>query len=656
LTITDDHRQHRLDAPTPSPRGDAADCVHAWRALAPAVAGRARVRVSRDGGRSYPAGCERDLTAELPDRPAAVMLFGHDGGARCLAADFDASRGGPAQVAVDAASLAALVAACGGRSFADVSPNGGRHVYVLWSRPRPIGELQPLMRALCGLYPSLDPTPMLNPTAGCIRPPGARHRSGGRQQLTTPLPQALAAVATPCGPEVWNALLDRLSPTPDEPEQAARTPAPVDHDRTPRTVSGGARLSDRMERIARTGVWEGDRYRSPSEARQAVITAAAAAGWSLPDIAARIETGRWPGLAALYARYSARARRAALGRDLRKAHAHLGQGDCGRNSDTRDNTHRGGIGSGVGEQLPESGRAREFRWVRAWWNAVHTTETTRWTDRAGISKRLVLRALGAMAQRRGTRVLEVGVRGLALACGLDHSTVSVVLRALREEDDPVVELLEEARGERADRYTLRIPDAGLHAAAWRRWRPGRIEAIHPVFRALGPTAALVHETLTGQPIRRGDIVRRAVLAPRTVTAALRVLAEHGLAERDPRTGWRRGPVHPDRIARTLGADLAHENLISRYRTERAGWRELLDRLGRRIPGRRVPNSPDRLAWPAVLATPPPADAADNDYDSALAATGPPHTDPFEAAVELLRRELGANIASRTGRPVRPDRF
>src|SRR5580704_13612746 len=103
-------------------------------------------------------------------------------------------------------------AACGGRSFADVSPTGGRHVYVLWSRPRPITEIRPLMRALCARYPSLDPAPMLNPAAGCIRPPGARHRTGGHQELTTRPPAARAVVERPNGPEVWSALLERLAP------------------------------------------------------------------------------------------------------------------------------------------------------------------------------------------------------------------------------------------------------------------------------------------------------------------------------------------------------------------------------------------------------------------------------------------------------------
>jgi hypothetical protein len=622
------------------------DPARYWALLAPAIAGRARVRVSRDAGRSYPAGCERALTGDLPGAPAAVLLFDHDATARCLAADFDIGRGGREQVDADAAGFAALIAACGGRVFADVSPNGGRHVYVLWCRPRPITELRPLIRALGSLFPSLDPTPMLNPAAGCIRPPGARHRTGGHQQLTTPHHEALAAVSEPNGPQVWTALLERLSPSPAEPETyrevAAELPAAS-------TVTNGGRLSDRVERIARTGVWDPGRYASPSEARQAVVTAAVAAGWALADLATRIETGLWPGLSSLYARYGNRNRRSALARDFRKAHAFLSREKTARNYSTREQAHTGGTRGGHDLQSQNSvGSEVEYRWIRAWWNATRATERIRWTDRAGISKRLVLRALGCMAQRRGSRIVDVGCRSLALACGLDDSTVALVLRALREEPDPVLELLEPGVGERADRYSLRIPDAGLHAAAWRRWRPGPIAAIHPVFRELGAARALVHEALTDTPAPRRDIGHDAALSPGTVDEALRTLAEHGLAERVPQQGWRLGPIHPDRLARTLGLDVLVEAVVTRYRVERAAWRALLER--RCLRGAPVLRPDEAIPWPAVaLTAPPPAGPDEHAYDQALAGV-PDGVEQvaFTAALLLLQREFGAGVLAGAG--------
>jgi len=68
---------------------------------------------------------------------------------------------------------------------------------------------------------------------------------------------------------------------------------------------GGVReLAGNCVQIAHTGVYDSARYGSPSQARQAVITAAVWAGMSMVDVLARISDGRWRGLASFYARYS----------------------------------------------------------------------------------------------------------------------------------------------------------------------------------------------------------------------------------------------------------------------------------------------------------------------------------------------------------------
>jgi len=68
---------------------------------------------------------------------------------------------------------------------------------------------------------------------------------------------------------------------------------------------GGVReLAGNYLQIAHTGIYDSARYGSPSQARQAVITAAVWAGLSMVDVLARISDGRWRGLASFYARYS----------------------------------------------------------------------------------------------------------------------------------------------------------------------------------------------------------------------------------------------------------------------------------------------------------------------------------------------------------------
>ena len=73
------------------------------------------------------------------------------------------------------------------------------------------------------------------------------------------------------------------------------------------------------------------------------------------------------------------------------------------------------------------------------------------------------------------------VRNLSLHAALGRGTVARVLELLWNEDDPLIDLVSRRQLARADRYQLRIPDRYADSVRWRRRRPGRIEAIHPVF-------------------------------------------------------------------------------------------------------------------------------------------------------------------------------
>ena len=98
---------------------------------------------------------------------------------------------------------------CGGQVLADVSPSGGRHVYVLFAAPLPWLELRDVARALALRYPAIDPAPMSS-LGGQISPAGSRHKSGGWRVLSSP-EAASAAVEHPNGPEVWAFLLAELA-------------------------------------------------------------------------------------------------------------------------------------------------------------------------------------------------------------------------------------------------------------------------------------------------------------------------------------------------------------------------------------------------------------------------------------------------------------
>lgn len=190
---------------------DAYDPAHsareAWACVVPALAGTPHVRTSRDGGRRYPARYARPLPPEPPDLPAVVPVY--DPGSvtgRMLALDLDAARGDAGR---QAAGLGQLLARCGARYVADVSP-GGVHVYVLFCSPLPWLELRDLCRALALRFPAVDPAPMAS-LGGQISPPGSRHKSGGWRLLAMPLEEARAVIGHPNGPEAWAALLTELA-------------------------------------------------------------------------------------------------------------------------------------------------------------------------------------------------------------------------------------------------------------------------------------------------------------------------------------------------------------------------------------------------------------------------------------------------------------
>ncbi len=253
-------------------------------------------------------------------------MYGDDGTCRSLCFDLDCSRGGAARVLADATRLVRELESAGARVITDVSPNGGRHVYVPLAERLDYTSARELVEAIATAYPTMDPGPHQSLRTGCIRVPGAAHAKGGHQALTMSLniavdvlhrPSPAAAVAAL--QHAYRAQIDALR-TAQAPLQASE-PATDPHSSAARAAGPSARLT----RIARDGVYDTGRYPSPSEARQAVIAGAAAAGWHLADVAARLTDGRWPGLAALYARYSPTQRHGALARDWHKAQRHVTQ-------------------------------------------------------------------------------------------------------------------------------------------------------------------------------------------------------------------------------------------------------------------------------------------------------------------------------------------
>src|SRR5262249_11098703 len=154
------------------------------------------------------------------------------------------------------------------------------HVYVLFAAALPWRELRDLARAMALRFPAVDVAPMSS-LGGQISPPGARHKSGGGRALTSPLQEARAAAGQPNRPEGWSAPLAEVAAELRQ-GNAAADPAVAELDDAgapwlPRP--GGRAPLGKLEHTARTGKWDRSRYPGRSQARMAVLTAAAARGW-----------------------------------------------------------------------------------------------------------------------------------------------------------------------------------------------------------------------------------------------------------------------------------------------------------------------------------------------------------------------------------------
>jgi DNA-binding transcriptional ArsR family regulator len=514
-----------------------------------------------------------------------VRIFGKDGTCAAIFLDFDSSVAGVDWVEADVRAVQTWLHSCGARWIEDYSPNGGRHVYIPLAQRVTFSEARDLVEALGNRHRSLDKTPHQNLLHGCMRTPGSPHKRGGHQQLAMSLSMAYDVARRPNRPSVWDAmtadLAGEIAAVRALRLEQSFQPAATE---TPRGLRLTGRMSRAMQQMALTGLYDANRYASDSDARQAVIAGAAAAGMELTDVERRMMQGTWPGLASFYARYASRHRVPALKRDwikaleyLRKNPGSRTQEDNARISPTsQPNTQPPAIQGNSVSSTPDA----EHRFIRTWRNALRLREHAYLDSRTGLARRMVLRALGEAAHMTASRFIEFGDRSIAVATGLDHTTVGSHLRALRSEQDPLVTLVEQGRGTKGDLYMLTVPEEVKAAAEDLSWRKGKIHALRPVFRELGLPAAFVYEALehSPTPLATMEIVRMTRLSRTAVTESLEVLAAWNLIVRDRARAWSVvATTSLKELAEHFGVMEAVAAQLHRYRIERILWKEWLFR-------------------------------------------------------------------------------
>lgn len=583
-------QQHALVLPAANDAGvsrepSATDiAAQAWAALTPLLAGQPRIRLSRDGGKTYPLKHERALTEILPTLPAAVRIFGTDGTCSAIFLDFDSSVAGVEWVESDVRAVQTWLYNCGARWIEDYSPNGGRHVYIPLSERVTFSEARDLVEALGTRHRTLDKSPHQNLLHGCMRTPGSPHKRGGHQKLAMSLSMAYDVARRPNDAAVWSAmnadLATEIVGVRTLRLQQTLTPVPAE---VPKGLHLVGRMSRTMQQMAMSGLYDANRYASDSEARQAIITAAAAAGMGLTDVERRILQGVWPGLASFYARYPAPHRFPALKRDWTNAVEYLRKNT---GSKAMNNNARISPTSQPGTQAPgllgnsiSSDPHTEHRFIRTWRSALGLREHAYADSRTGLARRMVLRALGEAAHMTASRFIEFGDRSIAVATGLDHTTVGSHLRALRSEQYPLVTLVEHGRGTKGDLYMLTIPEDLRSAAEHMSWRKGKLHALRPVFRELGLPAAFVYEALErSTALTTAELVRLTRLSRTAVSESLEVLAAWNMVVRDGTGTWSVVTTTSlKELAERFGVLEAVAAQLHKYRVERTLWREWLSR-------------------------------------------------------------------------------
>lgn len=493
------------------------------------------------------------------------MLYdSRTGLSKVLAIDFDSKNFGVDKVQLDVRRVQSLLSEHGLRWIHDRSASGGEHLYIPVAGGLSVGEAVDVLELLAQLCPTIDPSPHRSIQHGCIRMPGSAHKHGGNQELLMSTMMAITVAKAPAPRASFVALhrsLEKYRPVKPDVEEITEV-----FDR-----EGPGSMNAIVLEIARNGFQASGRYSSPSEARFAVLRSASNMGMGTTEIYQRMNDGRWPGLGSLFVRYRSPMKELKADLARLKAKGHRNGNSTVAKSNTSQPKAQGGL------EILHS--ASFYEGLKIWRNALHLKEATYGSNKAGLQIRLVLRALGEAASKAQSTLIEFGCRSLAIATGLDHSTVSRHLRTLRSEPEPLIQLVSPAQGKYADTYELVVPEALVESAAVISYRCGKIQALRPVFRVLGPVASFVYEALEQGHSNTPAIMRATNLSRSAVQDALYVLDGHALATRSGET-WLVLSPNMDFLAEMLGATTEVEFQRQAYSQQRFLWVSWLNsRLG-----------------------------------------------------------------------------
>lgn len=459
-----------------------------------------------------------------PDRPWAVYLADGDRRFRALAFDLDAKAAGSAAAAErDADTIAGLLNDVGLTAVVcESSPGGGRHVWVALAESVDAESVATLARLTRHLCPTLDVAPLSNPATGCVRPPGAPHRCGGR---STVLSGDLTALTEPTGTRAQvRALIERLAQlvTDAEPADAIGPHRPIPVDEHGRLYLPGPRRP--LPHASQAALDEDAASGDASAVLWRVLIGAASARWHYADVAALADK---PGLEHV---------RTCRDRSHRVARSRADAERLLRRQWDKAVRHVASSPRQVGDDPTFDARADAIAALVRHIQRRADASPGRWTRGGGPADRRILDALCVLVLQSLQASVEADIRRLALMTGIGRETARTAL--LRLADDGWI-----VQAQAAD---------GPHGAAW----------------SIDPTGAFHRDAGTSRsqadprPAGAGAAERTTLLE--TLTARM-TDARHDLFTPGPGLGHHAGNVYArtstdpqdlDELSQATGADAA----------------------------------------------------------------------------------------------------
>ncbi|MFD1722413.1 hypothetical protein [Amnibacterium endophyticum] len=545
----------------------------AW-ALTRAISPRDRVRVAAttSSGEVLNQYSRTWLLDQIqpPAAPWAVPLASLDG-FRLLAFDFDA-KGDEAGAARDAAALSSLLVDAGiAHLICRSGPSGGRHVWAAASQALDVELVGTVARLAAAVLPTLDIAPLRNSATGCVRPPGAPHRDGGRSEILegdlgcllqpTTDSEALVRVARALAAQITGAAIEDDSPVSATVRVDERGHPYLPGVRRPLPAASLAALEAAAADL------------DASTVLNTVLLGAAASHWHMADVAELAGTA--PGLEHLRSKRGTRGRTPrrpreqaeTLARQWRYAVKFVAENPRRAGLDATFDTRAGDLADTV-RTLQERADAAPGRW----------------NSGGGPADRRVLDTLHLFALTAVNTIVEADIRRLALACGIGRETARTALHRLTA--DGWIRRAEAAAGVHGARWHVDphrvLPSGagqGRSQAATRPEGAGAAERTALTQQLQHRLTLATHDVFSGHhalPHAAGNLYARLAASPSPSTTT----ADEGLLHRLATfnlvhlatTGWRPADfARRDFVATELQVDGRLERRRRRYQVERAVW-------------------------------------------------------------------------------------